>query len=91
MATKKKALKPNGAPPPPAVSMPTSSGQEVFIHHLQQEKKDDQNFQMTTKLIQIQGAMNQLLIEVRVMDWDEAEDAQIQDATQWVRDWEKRS
>ena len=57
MAAKKEAFQPSG-PPPPAVSMPTSSGQEVFIHHLQQEKKDDQDFQMTTKLIRIQGAMN---------------------------------
>ena len=42
------------------------------------------------KLIQIQGAMNQLLTDVRVMDWDEAEDAQIQDAMLVVRDWESR-
>ena len=90
MATKKKALKPNGAPPPPAVSMPTSSGQEVFIHHLQQEKKDDQDLQMTTKLIRIQGALNQLLTEVRVMNWDNAEDAKIHDAIQRVRGWESR-
>ena len=34
--------------------------------------------------------MNQLLTEVRVMDWDEAEDAQIQDDMQRVRDWESR-
>jgi hypothetical protein len=42
---------------------------------------------MTTKLIQIHGAMNHLLTVVWVMDWDEAK---IQDAMQRVRDWESR-
>ena len=90
MAAKKKAFQPSG-PPPPAVSMPTSSGQEVsIIQHLQQGKKDEQDFQMTSKLIRIERAMNQLLTEVKVMDWDDAEDAQIQDGMQRVRGCKSR-
>ena len=86
MAAKKKAIQTSG-PPPPSVRIPTSSGQEVsIIHYLQQEKKDEQDFQMTSKLIWIQGSMNQLLTEAKVMDWD----AQIQDAIQRVRGWESR-
>ena len=35
---------------------------------------------MTTKRIQVQGGMEQLLTEGRVRDWEDAEDAQTQEA-----------
>ena len=40
---------------------------------------------MATKRIQVQGGLEQLLTEVRVMDWD---DVQIQQAMNKVDRWE---
>ena len=85
MAAKKKALQPSG-PPPPAVSMPASSGGQDLLLHLQQEQRRE----MATKRIQVQGGLEQLLTEVRVMDWDDAEDVQIQQAMNKVDRWEGR-
>ena len=45
---------------------------------------------MITKQNQVQSAMEELLAEVKVRDWEEADDAQIQEAMNRVRDWESR-
>ena len=84
MATKKKTLQPSG-PPPPTVSMPaTSSGGQDLLLHLRQEQRRE----MATKKIQVQGGLEQFLTEFRVMDWEDAEDVQIQQAMNKVDRWE---
>ena len=45
---------------------------------------------MATKQIQVQGVMEQLLTEVRVRDWEDAENAQFQEAMNKVDRWESR-
>ena len=45
---------------------------------------------MATKKIQVQGGVEQFLTEFRVMDWEDAEDVQIQQAMDKVDRWEGR-
>jgi peptide subunit release factor 1 (eRF1) len=87
MAAKKKALHPSG-PPPPSVSMPSANNGQALMHHLQQEKREEQTLKLITKKNQVQSAIEELLAEVRVRDWQRAEDAQVQQAMRKVRDWE---
>ena len=89
MAAKKKALHPSG-PPPPSVGMPSANNVQAIIQHLQHEKKEEQSLQVITVRNQVQSAMEELLAEIKVRHWKEAEDDQVQDAMRKVRDWESR-
>ena len=79
MAAKKKALHLSG-PLPLSLSMPSANNAQDFISYLQQEKKRKKNLQFITKLNIVQSAMDELLDEVKVRDWEEADNAQIQEA-----------
>ena len=65
-------------PPAPAVAQPSPAGaQDQLLKHLQQEKKEDQDFRMTTTRIQTLAEIEQLGAEVRVRNWSLASDAQV--------------
>ena len=92
------ALQPSNMPPPPPGNLPASSNlPEQFLVHLQQEKlelqrkeKEEQAFQQSSKKMQCQAEMSQLLEEVRVRNWTGATDAQIQEAMKSIKDWQAR-
>ena len=48
------------------------------------------DLQVNTKRIQIQGAMNQLLSEVMVRSWEEADDRHVQEAMRQLQTWNDR-
>ena len=74
MAAKKKAFQP--IVPPHAVNMPGSNGaQAQLIQHLQQEKREEQTVKLITKKNQVQSGMEELLAEVKIRDWQRAQDA----------------
>ena len=89
MAAKKKALHPSG-PPPPSVAMPSANNGHAIIQHLQNVAKEEQSLQIITVKNQVQSAMEELLAEIKVRVWKEAEDDQVQDAMRKVSDWESR-
>ena len=89
IADKKKQLQPSG-PPPPAVGMPSGGSSDQILIHMQREQRSTMDLQVNTKRIQIQGAMNQLLSEVMVRSWEEADDRHVQEAMRQLQTWNDR-
>jgi hypothetical protein len=79
MAAKKEALHPSG-PPPPSASRPNADGSTDVIMYLQQKDEKDEMHLRVSKLNLVQSAMEELLNEVKVRDWEEADDVQVQEA-----------
>ena len=74
---------------PPASRVTSVAGQEM-LSHFQQETKSNQALQMNTKKLQIQRGTEQLLKEVKMWDWKDAEDSKIQEAMGNIAAWKAR-
>ena len=61
-----------------------------MLSHFQQETKCNQALQMKTKKLQIQKGTEQLLKEVKMLDWKDAEDSKIQEAMGNIASWKGR-
>jgi hypothetical protein len=89
MAAKKKALRASG--PPPAVAMPSANNGQAMIQHLQRREDEDRTMNLVTKYNQVRVGIAQLLTSMGGLDWDEADDADIQEAVRKLDRWESKS
>ena len=89
MAAMKRALRASG--PPPAVAMPSANNGQAMIQHLQRREDEDRTMNLVTKYNQVRVGIAQLLTSMGGLDWDEADDADIQEAVRKLDRWESKS
>ena len=84
---------PEDAQPLVAVSKSISIGGHYLFTHLRQKEEEENRamqLQVTNKDKQIRTESSQLLMVVTAVDWEQAEDNQIQEDMTKVRGWETR-